>query len=118
MNETHADPLLELTPSDRWLAGLFLLIMMPVIGGSIIFVQKQPASTLLGWVAKWCIIEFFTVSLVFMLLLFLWAVFQSQCLAGPLMVAKRNLTRWLVSLAVITAIGNLIVWILAKHFGW
>ncbi len=108
---------MNMSRSDRWLVGLFLPCIFPLVGWSVLLVQKQSAATMLGWILKWCVIEVLAVSFVFMVLLFLWALFQTHWIAAPLIAFRRRLTLWLVSLFVVTVVANAIIWLLGPLLG-
>ena len=117
MNDQARDELMNMSRSDRWLMGVFLPCIFPVVGWTILLVQKESTATMVGWIIKWCVVEFLTVSFVFMVLLFLWAICQANWIAVPLVAFRRRLTLWLASLFVLTAVANAVIWLLGPLLG-
>lgn len=118
MDNKDIQPLLYLTRGDRWVTALFMPLMIPVVGYGLWLVQKEETTSVIGWVVKWCFVEFFLAAVVMMAWVFLWAVFQAEWIARPLTGALRRMKLWLVFFLALTIIGNIVVWTLGKIFGW
>lgn len=103
---------------DRLLISIFLMFILPVFGGMIIYIQRLSVNSVIGWIAKWCLAEFFVISFVFLFFLFLWAIFQTQWLEKYLFKATARVAVLLAVFLCITILLNIIMWILNMFIGW
>jgi len=92
--------------------GLFIPLILPVLGYLIYILHAQSPGTLFGHLVKWGLLEFFGLCFVFVLLFFISVTFVPGWALRALEKVTGNLVRWLACLFAVTAAANLVIWLI------